>query len=367
MSEDNGNYYALIMAGGGGTRLWPLSRQDKPKQMLKLFGDKTLFQVSVERLKPLFPLEHIFVVTSADMAGVFQQQVPELPAENYVLEPGPRDTAAAIGLAAVALKQRDPDAIMAVVTADHFIEYEDRFLRVLQAARQVAKEDFLVTLGILPSFPATGFGYIQQGDYLGTYKDTVVFRALSFKEKPDLATARTFLEKEDHSWNSGMFIWKVRRILDEIETQMPGLSAALKTIEAAWGKEDFQNELRQVWEGLEKISIDFGIMEGAEKVAVIPAKGLGWNDVGSWDTLFDVLDTDDEGNLMICGQSLNMDSRGILVRQNGTSNRLVVTLGLEDMVIVDTDDVLLVCTRKQAQYVKEVVARLKEEGKEQYL
>lgn len=367
MSEKNGNYYALIMAGGGGTRLWPLSRQDKPKQMLKLFGDKTLFQVSVERLKPLFPLERIFVVTSAQMAEVFQQQYPELPAENYILEPGPRDTAAAIGLAAIALKQRDPNAIMAVVTADHFIEHEARFLRVLQAACQVAEQDYLVTLGILPSFPATGFGYIQQGDYLGTYKDMVVFRALSFKEKPDLPTARRFLEKEDHSWNSGMFIWKVGRILDEIQAQMPALSKALMAIDALWGKKDFQNELRQVWEGLEKVSIDFGIMEGAKEVAVIPAKGLGWKDVGSWDTLFDVLDADDEGNLVICDQALNLESRRILVRQNGKSNRLVVTLGLEDLVIVDTDDVLLVCTREQAQHVRAVVAQLKEEGKEQYL
>jgi mannose-1-phosphate guanylyltransferase len=174
------NYYALIMAGGGGTRLWPLSRREKPKQMLELFGERTLFQISVDRLLPLFPLERIFVVTSAGMAAAFQEQCSSLPADNYIIEPGPRDTAAAIGLAAVALQKQDPDAVMAVVTADHFIEYEDRFLHVLNAARRVAEEDYLVTLGIQPSFPATGFGYIQQGDYLGTYENIVVFRDLNF-------------------------------------------------------------------------------------------------------------------------------------------------------------------------------------------
>jgi mannose-1-phosphate guanylyltransferase len=335
--------------------------------MLKLFGERTLFQISLERLKPLFPLERIFVVTSPEMAQEFQQRVPELPAVNYILEPGPRDTAAAIGLAAVTLRKRDPEAVMAVVTADHFIENEDRFLQVLQAARQVAEQGFLVTLGILPSYPATGFGYIQQGDYLGTYENIVVFRALSFKEKPDLATAIQFLEKEDHSWNSGMFIWRVERVLEEIKRQMPALDKVLKEIEAAWGREDFNHILRQVWEDLERISIDFGVMEGAKEVAVIPAKGLGWNDVGSWDTLFDVLEPDEDGNLLLSEDHLNLNCRNTLVRQNGQYRRLVVTLGLQDMVIVDTDDVLLVCTREQAQDVKEVVLRLKSEGKDQYL
>ena len=367
MNEETGNYYALIMAGGGGTRLWPLSRKNKPKQMLKLFGERTLFQISVERLRPLFPLERIFVVTSSDMAQEFRQQVPELPSDNYILEPSPRDTAAAIGLAAVTLKKRDSDAVMAVVTADHYIENEARFLQVLQAARQVAEQGYLVTLGILPSYPATGFGYVQQGDYLGTYENIVVFRALSFKEKPDLGTAVQFLEKEDHSWNSGMFIWSAGRVLEEIGRQMPVLGKALTEIDNAWGKEDFNRVLRQVWEGLEKISIDFGVMEGAKEVAVIPAKGLGWNDVGSWDTLFEVLEPDADGNLLLNKEHLNLNSRNTLVHQNGQSKRLVVTLGLDDLVIVDTDDVLLVCARDQAQTVKDVVSQLKKEGKDKYL
>ena len=179
------HYYAMIMAGGGGTRLWPLSRVDRPKQMLKLAGERTLFQVAVDRLLGLFPADRILVVTSEIQAEIFKEQSPEIPAENYIIEPEGRDTAAAIGLAAVVLQQRDPQAIMAVVTADHFIEREGRFLHVLRAAHQVASEGFLVTLGIQPTFPSTGFGYIQQGSYLGTHENIIAFKAESFKEKPD--------------------------------------------------------------------------------------------------------------------------------------------------------------------------------------
>ena len=167
----NDHYYAVIMAGGGGTRLWPLSRKDKPKQMLKLDGERTLFEIAVDRLLGLFPADRILVVTSGHQAEIFQQNQPEIPVENYIIEPSGRDTAAAIGLAAVFLKMRDPDAIMAVVTADHYIEREGRFLHVLRAAEQVADEGYLVTLGIQPTFPSTGFGYIQQGSYLGTYEN----------------------------------------------------------------------------------------------------------------------------------------------------------------------------------------------------
>lgn len=361
------HYYAVIMAGGGGTRLWPLSRQSKPKQMLKLVGDRTLFQIAADRLIGLFPMDHVYVVTSASQAVEFQASCPDIPLENYVIEPSGKDTAAAIGLAAITLKQRDPKAIMAVVTADHFIESVERFLQALRAAAEVAEDGYLVTLGILPTFPSTGFGYIQQGDYLGTHQNVVVFRALSFKEKPDRETAVNFLENQDHSWNSGMFIWQVSRVLNEIERQMPELHQALTKVEEAAGTPKLSAVLEAVWQELEKVSIDFGIMEGAEDVAVIPAKGLGWNDVGSWNAMFEVLEADDQGNVFNCKDHLNLETNGSLVFSNREIDRLIVTIGVKDLVIVDTGDVLLVCSKEQAQDVRQVVMMLKEQGKRQYL
>lgn len=363
----NDHYFAVIMAGGGGTRLWPLSRKDKPKQMLRLDGERTLFEIAVDRLLGLFPADRILVVTSGFQAEVFQKEIPEIPAENYVIEPSGRDTAAAIGLAAVALKMRDPAAVMAVVTADHYIEREGRFLHVLRAAGQVAEEGYLVTLGIQPTFPSTGFGYIQQGSYLGTYENIVVFKAGSFKEKPDARKAIEFLEAEDHSWNSGMFIWQVDQVLAEIQRQMPQLNGALEKISAAWSTPEYERVLNEVWDRLDKVSIDFGIMEGARNVAVIPARGLGWSDVGSWNAVYEVLPKSAEGNVINCSDHISTDTRDSLVFSNGDCKRLIVTLGVSDLMIVDTQDVLMVCDKNYAQNVRDVVNQLNEKGKKNYL
>ncbi len=364
MSE---NYYALIMAGGGGTRLWPLSRKDKPKQMLKLVGDRTLFQVSVDRWMGLFPPNKILVVTSALQAEAFKEQVPEIPAENYIIEPSPRDTAAAIGLSAAVLSLRDPNAVMSVVTADHFIDHESRFLHILRVAQQVAQNGYLVTLGIHPTFPSTGFGYIQQGDYLGTYEGRVVFEAMNFKEKPNKETAEKFINSEDHSWNSGMFIWQVADVMEEIKRQLPQLHTGLTRITEAWGNPEAQKILEEVWEGLSKVSVDYGIMEKAEKVAVIPAKGLGWSDVGSWNALYDVLEKNSDGNILNAKENVVLDTKDTLIHQNGKQDRMIVAIGVKNLVIVDTGDVLLVCDKEQAQDVRQVVDLLKEQEKNKYL
>jgi len=363
----NDHYYAVIMAGGGGTRLWPLSRKDKPKQMLKLDGERTLFEIAVDRLLGLFPADRIMVVTSGFQADVFQKHSPGIPPENYVIEPSGKDTAAAIGLAAVALKMRDPEAVMAVVTADHYIDREGRFLHVLRAAGQVAEEGYLVTLGIQPTFPSTGFGYIQQGSYLGTYENIVVFKAASFKEKPNEQRAVEFFEAEDHSWNSGMFIWQVEKVLDEIHRQMPQLDRALQSIQSAWDTPDYPDVLTRVWDTLDKVSIDFGIMEGAQNVAVIPARGLGWSDVGSWNAVYEVLPKSAEGNVVNCSDHISADTKNSLIFANGDVDRLIVTLGVSDLVIVDTRDVLMVCDQTYAQNVRDVVKQLTEKGKKHYL
>ncbi len=365
----NEHYYAVIMAGGGGTRLWPLSRRERPKQMLTLFGDRSLFQVAVDRLDGLFPPERICVVTVAEQAAALQEQVPAIPPENYFIEPMPRGTASVVGLAAAALQQRAPDAVMAILTADHFIADEARFRQVLEAAAQVARQGYLVTLGITPTHPSTGYGYIQMGEPLGAFAGLPVHRVLKFKEKPDEASARAFLADGRHVWNSGMFIWQVSDILEEIERQMPALYAGVERISAAWSAQGAQPHavIRAVWEGLQSQTVDYGIMEGARQVAVIPAEGLGWNDVGSWDALFDVLPLDEHGNALRHAEHLGLETGNTLVFNAAGQDRLFVTIGVEDLVLVDTGDVLLVCHRDKAQMVRDVVRSLRENGGERWL
>lgn len=360
------HYYAVIMAGGGGTRLWPLSRQARPKQMLRLIEERTLFQTSVERLEGLFPPERILVVTVAEQAEQLRAQCPDIPEENYLLEPLPRGTASVVGMAAVALRHRDPQAVMAILTSDHYIGNEEKFRQLLAAAREVAEDEYLVTLGIAPTFAATGYGYIQRGESLGEYGGLEVYRVLRFKEKPDEESAREMLQSGDHSWNSGMFVWRVEQILAEFERQMPELNQALQEIAQSWGTSERQETLKRVWPEIEPETIDYGIMEGARRVGVIPAEGLNWSDVGSWDSLFDVLPADDNGNIVMGGEHVGLETNDSLIYVE-PEHRLIVTIGVEDLVVVDTGDVLLVCRVDQAQKVREVVKKLEQEEGEEYL
>ncbi len=358
--------YAVIMAGGGGTRLWPVSRKEKPKQLLPLLGKETLFQSTVARLEALFPPERILVVTVAEQAREMHEQVPAIPAENYLIEPAPRGTASVVALAASVLKKRDPQAVMVMQTADHHIRNRDLFNYLIKAALEVADKNYLVTLGITPTFPSTGYGYIQQGESLsGDYKYPV-YTVKRFKEKPDEVTAQQLLSSGDHSWNSGMFVWRVDTILSEIEKQMPELSQAVNEIASAWNTPERNEVVRSRWQDLKSQTIDYGIMEKAEQVAVLPAGGLGWSDVGSWDSLFEVLMPDMNGNVDNSGQHLAFDTHNTLV-YSANNQRLVVTIGLDDMVVVDTDDALMICKVDQSQKVKDVVEHLKKHNQEKYL
>lgn len=362
------NTYAVIMAGGGGTRLWPLSRRDTPKQALRLIGDESLFQSTFERLKGFFSPENILVVTIAEQAAMLKEQVPDLPEENFLIEPAPRGTASVVGLAAAVLHQRNPEAVMALFPADHFIRNRDLFYHLLGTAVKTAQAGYLVTLGITPTFPATGYGYIQRGEKLpessGSYP---VYHVKRFKEKPGKDEAYQMSVKGGYSWNSGMFIWRTQTILSEIERQMPALKAVLDEISAALASPELDSVIQKVWLTLESETIDYGIMENAAKVAVLPASGLDWSDVGSWDALFDVvLPNDVEGNLLIKGNHMAEDTQDTLVYGN-SDQRLVVTIGVEDLVIVDSGDVLLIAKRDQAQDVRKIVDRLKAENKDTYL
>jgi mannose-1-phosphate guanylyltransferase len=363
MSE---HHYAVIMAGGGGTRLWPISRKESPKQLLPLLGQETLFQSTVKRLENLFPPERILVVTIEEQAKVMNLQAPEIPAENYLIEPAPRGTASVVGLAAMALKKRDPNASMAVLPSDHFIRNVDLFHYLLKTAFEVAENKYLVTLGITPTSPSTAYGYIQQGASVeGGYKYPV-YRVKKFIEKPNEETAQKLLRSGDHSWNSGMFIWRVDTILSEIAKQMPELSNQLEVIGEAWGTSKQNETLNKHWQDLKNETVDYGIMEKAERVAVLPAGGLGWSDVGMWSSLFEVLLPDMNGNIATnTNLHLAHETHNTLVY--GGSERLIVTIGVDDMVIVDTGDALLVCKTDQSQRVKEVVEHLKKHRQEKFL
>lgn len=366
MTMDFSHTYAVIMAGGGGTRLWPVSRKENPKQLLPLLGQETLFQSTVNRLKDLLPPERILVVTVEEQAREMKQQAPELPEENYLIEPAPRGTASVVGLAAMVLQKRDPNASMAILPSDHFIRNVDLFHYLLKAAFEVAENQYLVTLGITPTMPSTAYGYIQQGlPVEGDYKYPV-YTVKSFKEKPDEQTAQQLLRMGDHSWNSGMFIWRTDKIMNEIHRQMPQLGKALASIGTAWGTGRQNEVLNSTWPGLKNETIDYGIMEKAERVAVLPAGGLGWSDVGSWSSLFEVLLPDMNGNIATnAALHLAHETHNTLVYGGG--ERLIVTIGVDDMVIVDTGDALLVCKTDQAQKVKDVVEHLKKHRQVNFL
>jgi mannose-1-phosphate guanylyltransferase len=357
--------YAVIMAGGGGTRLWPISRKKHPKHLLPLLGEVTLFQNTLDRLEGFVQPEQVYIVTTAEQEQELKCQAPQIPVNNFLIEPMPRGTASAVGLAATVLLKHDPEAVMLVLPSDHFIRNREKFHLVMRVAVQVARKDYLVTLGITPIYPATGYGYIKLNGALPGMVDYPVFRVAQFTEKPDEAKARLMVSSGNYSWNSGMFIWRADHILSEFKRQMPDLMAALDRISESWGNTEQGSRLESEWSQLKSETIDFGIMEHAMNVAVLPAEGLEWSDVGSWDSLFDLLPPDKDGNVVINSLHLPFETHNSLVYSQG--KKLVVTIGVDDLIVVDSDDALLICHRDQAQQVRQVIKRLKKQKREEYL
>lgn len=344
-------YVAVIMAGGKGERFWPKSRSKYPKQFLKLFGNRTMIQHTVDRILPLMPMENIFIVTNANYKGIVEEQLPDLPEENILVEPVGRNTAPCIGLAAIHAHNKFNNPVMIVLPSDHMILDVPKFQKMLQDAANLAKKKkALVTLGIKPDKPETGYGYIKfHGEqFKGAYE------VERFVEKPDKETAGAYLESGQYLWNSGMFIWNTSTILQEIKKHLPETYEKLLTIEKALGKENYEEVLKKEFPTMLSISIDYGVMEKAQNIYVYPSE-FGWDDVGSWTALERINEKDSQQNVLN-GNVINLDSKGCIVEGN---DKLIATIGVEDLIIVDTEDALLVCKKEQAQRIKELLAKLK--------
>ncbi len=347
--------YAVIMAGGTGTRLWPLSRQKTPKQTLAVNSDRSLFQLAVDRVMPILPVEQILVITASKMAAILAEQVPEIPAQNYIIEPSGRGTAPAIALgAAVAEHLAGQDATIICLAADHYIEDVAGFQQALMAAVEVAERGSIVTLGIQPTHAATGFGYIESGAELESANGQGVLETVKFKEKPTLDVAQALVADGKHFWNSGMFIWSTARVKAEFERQLPETAALVDKVRDVIGSDALYPVLNALWPNVPNETIDYGIMEGADDIAVVPIN-VGWNDVGSWSAIFDVMDRSAADNAVRDGEHIAINTTNTLVQ----SKKLIATIGVDNLVIIDTDDALLICAKDQAQNVKQVVDQLK--------
>lgn len=346
---------AVIMAGGRGERFWPQSRNSRPKQFLSLTADgETMIQKTVKRLSSLVDIEDVFIVTNKNYLGLVQEQLPDLPADNVIAEPAARNTAPCIGLAAgIIRKKYGDDAIMLVLPSDHLIKFNAMFIDILKQAIKVAEGNKnLVTIGITPTYPETGYGYINfsnsDTEYQGAYE------VVRFVEKPDVERAKQYVNSGEYLWNSGMFVWKASSILANIEKYLPDMYNGLVKISDSYGTESFDETLESVFPQLKSESIDFGVMERADDIYTIPGN-FGWDDVGSWLALERINPTNEYGN-MVKGDVVSINTKNSTIIGG---KKLIATIGLEDVIVVDTDDAILICAKDSSQDVKKVIENLK--------
>ncbi len=349
---------AVILAGGSGTRLWPLSTPDFPKQFLPLPSGRSMIQETLARVAPLVSPERTWVVTGRSMAELVHEHLPGIPSTHLLGEPVGRNTAPAIGWVAATIVRHDPEAIMAAFPADHVITKVAVFTQALHLAYELAEQGYLVTLGIKPTAPETGYGYIRFATPLSEGYGHQAYQAERFVEKPNLATARSYLQDGHYVWNSGMFVWRVERILRELYTHLPQLARKIDTIVAAIETADERAIIDELWSTLTAISIDYGVLEKAKNIAVIPVE-VGWNDVGNWEQ-YGALFPSDEHGVGAVGPHIGLGSQNIFVYNN--TPRQVYTIGLEDIVVVEVENTTVICHKDHVQRVKELAERQQQKG-----
>ena len=368
MAEKLLSAHAVILAGGRGTRFWPRSRTRTPKQLLNIVGKSTMLQQTVERLKPLIPGQRMWCVTNAEQAGALRKQLPASARKKVLTEPFGRNTAAAIALAAVHIRHAvKGDALMAVLPADHYIAEAERYRKIVAAALQVARDEGrMAVLGILPTRPDTGFGYIERGESPFVVDGLKVFPVLRFTEKPELAVAKEYLESGRYQWNAGMFFWRVSTFLDALERFLPDTNKAIEALALHIGKRSYDGQLKKIYSKLENISVDYAVLEKAAtagpggwvngaKVLVIPAE-IGWSDIGSWAAVYELL-AKQPGENILAGAGETLDAEGNFL---WSPEKFVAAVGVRDLVVVETADALLICPRERAQDVGKIVKELEQ-------
>jgi len=353
------NVYAILMAGGVGTRFWPRSRRKYPKQVLNIVNQETMIQATYKRVKGIVGESNIFIVTNYDQKDIIKENLPELKDNNYILEPFGRNTAPCIGLAAIHAMVRDPNSVMLVLPADHIIQDDKKFQEVSQLAIKFASEnDALLTLGITPTFASTGYGYIQRGKEVAQVKGNQIFKVKTFAEKPNGDTARRFLESGDFFWNSGMFIWKTATILEELSEKLPEIYDGIMELKQYIDSPKYTEKADEIYRRIRGISIDYGVMQTSDRVYVIPTN-IGWNDVGSWETVFEISEKDKNKIAGDYEDLLNVESSECYVY---SPEKVIALVGMKNVLVVDTGDALLICKKSHSQKVKDIVDQLNKKG-----
>jgi mannose-1-phosphate guanylyltransferase len=355
--------YCLIMAGGAGTRFWPGSKVAKPKQYLNVIGNDSLLQSTIKRFSTISQEEDIYIVSGKDQATVLEQQTPMLPKKNLIYEPVGKNTLPCIGLAAMFAEKENPDGIMVVSPSDHLIENDDLFKETVLSAVKIADErNGIVTLGISPTYAATGYGYIKTADEITGKEKIRQFKVDRFVEKPDKNTATSYIEQGGYYWNSGLFIFKISVFLDAVKEFAPGLYSDLRKIQADMGNPSFEQTLDTVYRAIKGISVDYGIMEHAKNIYLVEGNFV-WNDLGSWESVYQVAPKDKNGNV-ISGEAILVDSQNSYIK---TDNGLIAVVGIDDVIVVQDGNTTLVCKRDKAEEVKKIVEQLRSENKGQFL
>jgi len=362
------NFYAVILAGGGGTRLWPKSRKKTPKHLLKLYGKRTMVQQTFDRIVPLIPKERIFLITLESYVKDIKDQLPELLDENIIAEPIGKNTALAMGFASTVIREKNPQAVIVNLAADQLIEDVDTFHQIITGALEAASDSKnIVSIGIKPTFPHTGLGYIKTEETLKDYsKEGIpVYKCDGFKEKPDLETAQEFLDSGKYLWNANLYCWSVEAIVKAMAKHAPRLNQSLEEIFESLGTDQAKAVINDVYERTENVQIDVAVSEKIDNLVVIPGD-FGWNDVGDWKVIYDTKPKDENNNVIddVDDLLININSEDCLVEGN---QKLIAVIGLKDIIVVDTKDALLICHKDKTQDVKKVIEKLKEGDMEEYL